>query len=177
ILCAKTALNVKHRRGWNVGYWWLPGQNPPSKAELDRPTLKPLPAERFEMAQWKLCRVPVDHHVEVERNYELLEARFTASVVELYYRGRRVASHPRPPGQGQYSTCPPHKPRAHREHAEWSPSRLIAWAEKTGPTTARMVAEIPHRRRHPEQGYRACLRLMRLARSALRRRVLALNAS
>ncbi|MGH8524947.1 MAG: Mu transposase domain-containing protein [Gammaproteobacteria bacterium] len=92
--------------------------------QLDRTALKPLPAERFEMAQWKLCRVHVDHHVEVERNYysvpytllhELLEARFTASVVELYYRGRRVASHPRLPGQGQYSTCPPHRPRAHRE--------------------------------------------------------------
>ncbi|MGH8569802.1 MAG: IS21 family transposase, partial [Gammaproteobacteria bacterium] len=55
-------------------------------------------------------------------------------------------------------------PHAHREHAEWSPARLIAWAEKTGPTTARMVAEILHRRRHPEQGYRACLGLMRLGR-------------
>ena len=142
-------------------------------AELDRPVLQPLPAERFEMAQWKFCRVHVDYHVDVERNYysvpypllhERLEARFTASVVELYHRGRRVASHPRLSGQGPYSTGPQHRPPAHRAQAEWSPSRLIAWAEKTGPTTARLVTEILHRRRHPEQGYRACLGLMGLGR-------------
>ncbi len=127
-------------------------------AALDRPALKPLPAERFEMAQWKLCRVSLDYPVEVERNYysvpcvllhEPLEARFTASVVELYYRGRRVASHPRLPGPGQYSTCSEHMPRAHREHAEWSPSPLIAWAalQPVCRTELRRAGGDPHRYR------------------------------
>ena len=55
-------------------------------------------------------------------------------------------------------------PRAHRAHAEWTPSRLIAWADQTGPATGRLVAGILERRPHPEQGYRACLGLMRLGR-------------
>jgi transposase len=55
-------------------------------------------------------------------------------------------------------------PRAHRAHAEWTPSRLIAWAAQTGPATGRVVAGILAQRPHPEQGYRACLGLMRLGR-------------
>ena len=55
-------------------------------------------------------------------------------------------------------------PRAHRAHAEWTPSRLIRWAEQTGPATGHLVAEILRQRPHPEQGYRACLGIMRLGR-------------
>jgi hypothetical protein len=55
-------------------------------------------------------------------------------------------------------------PRSHRAHAEWTPSRLIRWASKTGPVTGRLVARILESRPHPEQGYRACLGIMRLGR-------------
>ncbi len=67
-------------------------------------------------------------------------------------------------GRGNYSTCHEHMPASHRAHAEWSPSRLIRWAEKTGPATGRVVAEILATFRHPEQGYRSCLGIMRLAK-------------
>jgi transposase len=139
---------------------------------LDRPALKPLPVGRYEMARWKLCRVNIDYHVEVERHpysvpYQLvgeqLEARYTASVVEIYYKGRRLDSHARRYDH-QPSTKPEHMPSSHRAHAEWTPSRLIHWAEKTGPATGRLVAGILESRPHPEQGYRACLGLMRLGR-------------
>jgi hypothetical protein len=55
-------------------------------------------------------------------------------------------------------------PAAHRAHAEWTPSRLISWAAKTGPATGHVVEAILKSRPHPEQGYRACLGLMRLGR-------------
>lgn len=137
--------------------------------QLERPALKALPSACFEMGQWKTCRVNIDYHIEIERNYysvpyslvhEEVEARFTASIVEAYFKGRRIASHPRLHRRGQPSTDPAHMPRAHREHAEWSPSRLIDWAAKSGPATARVVTAILHTRAHPEQGYRACLGLM-----------------
>jgi transposase len=57
-----------------------------------------------------------------------------------------------------------HMPSSHRAHAEWTPSRLIHWGEKTGPATGRVVAGILKSRPHPEQGYRACLGLMRLGK-------------
>jgi transposase len=91
-----------------------------------------------------------------------VEARLTQTTVEVFLRGRRVASHARLTGRGRYSTDVAHMPRAHRAHAEWTPSRLIAWADQTGPATGRLVAGILERRPHPEQGYRACLGIMRL---------------
>ena len=139
---------------------------------LDRPALKPLPRGRYQMAEWKPCRVNIDYHVEVERHpysvpyqliHELVEVRYTASTVEVYYKGRRVASHARRYDH-QPSTLTEHMPSSHRAHAEWTPSRLIHWAEKTGPATGRLVAGILKSRPHPEQGYRACLGLMRLGR-------------
>jgi transposase len=140
---------------------------------LDRPALKPLPAERYQMAEWKPCRVNIDYHVAVEHNYysvpyqlvgELLEARFTPTIVEVYLKDKRVASHRRLAGRGQVSTQTAHMPSSHRAHAEWTPSRLVRWAEKTGLATGRMVAEILSRHRHPEQGYRACLGILRLGK-------------
>ena len=77
---------------------------------------------------------------------------------------RRIASHRRLPERGQVSTQPEHMPHAHRAHAEWTPSRLIAWAAKTGPATAQVVSDILASRPHPEQGYRACLGLLRLGK-------------
>ena len=140
---------------------------------LDRPALRALPPNRYEMAEWKDCTVNIDYHVAVAHNYysvpyqlvgEVVEARSTVSVVEVFLRGRRIASHRRRSGRGQYATLAEHMPRSHRAHAEWTPSRLIAWAEKTGPATGRVVAEILKSRPHPEQGYRSCLGIMRLAR-------------
>ncbi len=116
----------------------------------------------------------IDYHVAIDHNFysvpyqlidESLEARFTASTVEVFFKGRRVAAHARLTGRGRYATLLEHMPRAHRAHAEWTPSRLIAWAEQTGPATGRLAAGILERRPHPEQGYRACLGLMRLGRA------------
>jgi transposase len=139
---------------------------------LDRPALGPLPSGRYEMAEWKPCRVNIDYHVDVKRHpysvpyqliHERVEVRYTASIVEVYYKGRRVASHARR-WDHQPSTLAEHMPSSHRAHAEWTPSRLVHWAEKTGPATGRLVAGILNSRPHPEQGYRACLGLMRLGR-------------
>ena len=141
--------------------------------QLDRVALKPLPTTRYELAEWKPCRVNIDYHVEVEHNfysvpYQLVhapvEARFTQTTVEVFDNGRRVASHVRLIGRGRFATQLDHMPRAHRAHAEWTPSRLIAWAAQTGPATGRVVAGMLEQRPHPEQSYRACLGLMRLGR-------------
>lgn len=142
--------------------------------QLDRPALKPLPRERYELREWKPCGVNIDYHVEVDRNFysvphallhEEVEARFTQATVEVFFRNKRVASHPRLSGRGRHHTDPAHMPAAHRAHAEWSPSRLIAWGDKTGQATGRVVAEILRRLPHPEQGYRSCLGLLRLGKA------------
>ena len=99
--------------------------------QLDRPALRPLPAARYVLAHWKLCRVNIDYHVEVERHaysvpYQLVreqvEVRYTTHTVEIFHRDKRVASHRRRYDR-QPSTAVEHMPSAHRAHAEWSPSR------------------------------------------------------
>jgi transposase len=142
---------------------------------LDRPALKPLPQHRFELAEWKKCRINIDYHVEIDFNYysvphqllsqgPQLEACVTSSTVEILHRDKRVATHPRLRGRGRHSTLFEHMPSSHRAHAEWTPSRLIAWAQKTGPATGRVVAEILRSRPHPEQGFRSCLGILRLGK-------------
>jgi transposase len=142
--------------------------------QLDRPLLRPLPTSRYEFAEWRDASVNIDYHVLVEHNYysvpyqlvhQRVEVRLGATTVELFLKGRRVASHRRHWGRGQYATESAHMPHAHRAQAEWTPSRLINWAETTGPATAALVAALLASKPHPEQGYRACLGLMRLSKT------------
>lgn len=140
---------------------------------LDRPALKPLPPTRYEMATWKTCRLNIDYHVVVEGNYysapfqlirQEVDVRITNSTIEIIHNSRRITSHRRLSGKGRSSTKPEHMPSSHRAHAEWTPSRLIRWAEKHGAATAALVQQIMADRPHPEQGFRSCLGIMRLGK-------------
>lgn len=151
----------------------LPGSRASTFAELDAPALLPLPPQRYEMAHFKTVKVGINYHAEVERHHysvphalvgKMLEARITASTVELVHRGQRVASHVRSALQGGSSTVPEHMPAAHRAHMEWTPERLLHWGGTVGPATAEVVARMLSGNRHPEHGYRACLGLQSLAR-------------
>jgi len=143
-------------------------------AELDRPALRPLPAARYVLAHWKTVRASIDYHVEVDRHYysvpyhlagEKLEARFTTTTVEILHRGRRIASHARSQAAYRHTTITEHMPKSHQAHLEWTPSRLIHWAEGIGMATAQVVCTILERKPHPEMGYRACLGILRLEKA------------
>ena len=142
--------------------------------DLDRPALKPLPADRYEYAEWRKARVNIDYHIQVDgRFYSVphalarreVEVRLGTTTVEIFHKHRRVAAHIRGRGKGGYTTDPGHMPAAHRAHLQWTPSRLVRWARKTGPETAAFARKLLESRPHPEQGYRSCLGLMRLARA------------
>ena len=153
----------------------LPGSRRAAFESVDRPALRALPAEPYVFSQWKKVRVHVDYHIELERHYysvphalvgRELHARFTAHTVELFHRGQRVASHVRSHLPGRHTTVAEHMPEKHRRFAEqWSPERFSRWAEKIGPATAALITEVLHARRHPEQSYRSCLGILRLAKT------------
>lgn len=151
----------------------LPGCRASSFAQLDQPALKPLPATRMAIARFKPARVSIDYHVELDGHYysvphrlvgERVELRITATTVEVLHGQSRVAAHALNPRRGAHSTTPEHMPTSHREHLQWTPSKLIAWGERIGSATAAVVRWQMEHRDHPEQGYRSCLGLMRLAR-------------
>jgi len=149
----------------------LPGSRQSLFESLERPALRPLPREPFEYAEWKLVRVNIDYHVDILGHYysvpytlvkAQLEARISARTVEVFHKGKRVASHPRSPHRGRHTTLKEHMPKAHRHYAEWTPQRLIGWASKTGGATAQVIEAILTARAYPQQGFRACLGIMRL---------------
>jgi transposase len=141
--------------------------------ELDRPALKELPAEPYQYAEWRVRRVGLDYHVDIDGHYysvphrlirEQLDARITERMIELFCKGERVAVHIRGGGRGRHTTIPEHMPSAHRRYAEWTIERIRTDAAAIGPSTAKLVTLILESRPHPEQGYRACIGILRLAR-------------
>jgi transposase len=170
----------------------LPGSRRSLFEGLDKSALQPLPDQPYEFATWKVATVSIDYHVEVDHRYysvpyqlvgERCDVRIAASTVEAFYRGHRVASHLRAQRPNGFATDPAHMPESHRRHLEWTPGRLIRWAEQTGPATAEVVEAILRSRPHPEQGFRSCLGVFRLGRSygadrleAACRRALAIQA-
>ena len=175
VFCSLAEANVaiRERLDWlnHRPFRKLPGCRASLFETLDRPALRPLPAQPYEYATWKSAKVNIDYHVELERHYysvpcalvgQSCDLRASAGTLEIFFHGRRVASHRRSSEPGRFSTDPAHMPESHRRHLEWTPSRIVAWAAQTGPATAALVDAILASRRHPEQGYRTCLGILRL---------------
>lgn len=142
-------------------------------AEVDRPALKPLPGEPYAFAVWKRCRVAPDYHVEIDGHWysapfrlikELVDVRVADKTVEIFLKGQRVASHVRALSRRGHTTIAEHMPSSHRRHAAWTPARIVAYAEKIGPSTAALCEAIMTARPHPEQGFRSCLGILALTR-------------
>lgn len=90
-----------------------------------------------------------------------VDLRLGEKTVGNMHHHRLVASHPRVRAYG-FSTVPAHTPESHRRHALWTPARIEAWAQTTGPKTAELVATLMVERPHPKHGYRSCLGIISL---------------
>jgi transposase len=138
---------------------------------IDRPALKALPVDDFTISEYKIARVNINYHVELERhNYSVpytcvqkeVTIRYTARVVEVLYKGESIASHLRRNKPGGYSTIDEHMPPRHKAHVKWSPERMINWVGEAGPSTKKMAEVIIASRRHPEESYKVILGMIRL---------------
>jgi transposase len=141
-------------------------------ASLDKPALRTLPGDGFDLSQWSRARVNIDYHVAFDDNlysvpynlvHEMVEIRSTPLTVEILHNGARVASHVRSRGRGHAVTNNEHRPKSHQAHLEWPPSRMVQWAQKIGPFTAQLFERMMADKPHPEMGYRGCLGVIRLA--------------
>ena len=147
---------------------------------LDKPALRSLPVTRYEYGDWETHRVNIDYHVEFDNHWysvpyhltqQEVEVRATASIVEIFHRGVRVASHARSYDPYTATTVNDHRPKAHQRRLEWTPSRLVEWARNIGPATAELFDRIMASKPHPEQGFRSCLGILRLAKQYSNQRV------
>ncbi len=157
-------LNDRPMRGWGTTRRALFEQ-------IDRPALLPLPPTPYEFAEWKRCRVSLDYHVEIAKHFysvpfqllrQEVEARITAKTVEVFHRGKLVATHLRSLRRHRPSTVPEHMPSSHRRYRDWTHERILREAVAIGDDTAALVETILRSRPHPEQGFRSCIGILSL---------------
>jgi transposase len=122
----------------------LPGSRQSVFVSVDQPALKPLRADRYEFAEWKVATVGIDYHVEATGHYysvpyrharQKVELRLTAGTVEIFQKGERLASHTRSVAKGQHTTTDAHLAPAHQRVAGWNSQRFLDWAAKASPLT------------------------------------------
>jgi transposase len=141
--------------------------------------LKPLPPERFELAEYKVAKCSIDYHVQVDSQrysvpYRLigrkLEVRLTEREVKVYDGREEVAVHKRLYGQkGQYSTVREHMPASHQNYDnDWSPERFLRWAEGVGPATRWVIEYVLVTKAVAEQAFVPCMNILNLAKRGKR---------
>jgi transposase len=141
--------------------------------ELDRPALTPLPDEPYEYAEWKRCRVNLDYHIEIAKHYysvphsllrQEVDARITQKTVEIFLRGKRVASHLRSVLPHRPTTVAEHMPSSHQRYRDWTHERIRCEAAKVGPDVDTLIDVILGSRPHPEQGFRSAIGILGLVK-------------
>lgn len=141
--------------------------------EEEMPLLAPLPATRYELADWKQSTVQFNYHISVDGMlysvpYEYIKrkvnVRITDKTIEVFYNHNRICSHRRLYGRkGQYSTIVEHMPEDHQKYLEWNGDRFRKWAERIGTNTYQVVDAILTSKRVEQQTYKSCMGLLRLA--------------
>ncbi len=126
------------------------------------------------MAAWKIAKVGIDYHVEAHGHFysvpyrharETVEVRATSRTVEVFLKGERIAAHMRGSGDGKHTTLAEHMPSSHRRYADWNVERIQREAALIGPSASLLCEMILRDRPHPEQGFRACLGIVRLVKA------------
>jgi transposase len=144
-----------------------------SSFEEEKPFLLPLPPRPFELATWKVATVGPNYHISVDSmNYSVpyeyikqkVDVRITKGTVEIFFDTNRICSHPRLYGRAnQYSTVEDHMPPNHQQYVQWNGERFAKWAAKIGHNTETVVRAILTGFKVEQQGYKACMGLLKLA--------------
>lgn len=161
-----TELNRKPFKQW-------PGNRRQWFEQLDQPALSPLPKHAYQFVDIKTVRVNIDYHIQYDQHLysvphhcvgEPVEVRAGEHLIEIYFHNSRIATHVRKFHPGT-TTEPAHMPEQHAKHQQWTPGRLMNWAQALGPDVLIWVKTQLQRKPHPEQAYRVCLGLLNLQRS------------
>lgn len=151
----------------------LPGSRRSAYLKQDKPFLKPKPVAKYIYTEIKLAKVHIDYHIEVDKHYysvpytlvkEKVEAHITNNTISIYHNNQRIVTHAKSNQKGRHTTLTEHMPEAHKFKSKWTPERFRMWADDIGAATCSIVENILQQRLHPEQGYRACLAVLTLAK-------------
>lgn len=144
--------------------------------QTERTALRPLPAVRFEMQEWRYAKVHRDYHICVNKHFysvphkligEKLDVCLSKNRLEVFHHSVRVAIHPRNDTPNQFTTVEKHMPKSHQSYCEQqrdaSIEKLMYWAKSVGPDVHACVEQFFKSRTFPQQAIRAVMGLKRLS--------------
>ena len=139
----------------------------------ERASLSPLPKNSYEVSTWKSAKVAFNYHIQADDRYysvpfeyikRQVDVRITRNTIEVFYEGTRICSHVRLYDTKQkYSTMEAHMPPNHQQYIQWDGARFRKWAANIGPNTTAVIKSILTCYKVEQQGYRACMALLKLA--------------
>jgi len=143
--------------------------------EIEQPVLKPLTPEKYELRSFQSVKVQFNYHVflSCDNHYysvpyqhrgKRVKIIYADSYVEIYRNNIRIAFHKRVRTRNKYTTIPEHMPHNHRFYNDWSPEKMIEWAEQKGSFIRELVEKLLEKRTHPEQSYKVCLGVINLSK-------------
>jgi hypothetical protein len=128
--------------------------------EDERRALAPLPATPYQYAEWRTATVHRDDPVAGDRRYDRvpyplvgqrLDIRLSATTVECFQAGERVARHPRDPQVRWHTRSEPRPPHHRAVQQGWDPALFRRQAAAMGPHTHQLIDTILARAVVPEQ--------------------------
>ena len=150
-----------------------PGSRKSVFLEEERNMLLPLPTVPYEIATWKKAMVAFNYHICVDSQYysvpheyirHQVDVRVTSRMIEIFYNGLRISSHPRLTGyHGQYRTVDEHMPPKHRKSSDWNGERFVSWAQTMGPNITEVIRSVLSGCKVEQQGYRACMGILKMS--------------
>ena len=143
--------------------------------ELDKPAIKALPLQPYELAYWEKCSINGSYHVTVKgHSYSVphkyvkqtVEIRYNQKTVEIFFKGKIIAIHERSNLPGGFSTNPNHRPHSHKHYADLCPEKLLEMANKIGESTTNWIEKVLYdKSKHIRQQEKICLGVLRLCKT------------
>jgi transposase len=154
--------------------------------KIEKNALKPLPISLFDYKSSSKASIQSDYHIKlsVDKKYYSVPYKYyseslknsskkikadiyyTNAVVEIFFKGERIASHKRDYTGQKYITKAEHMPEKHKRYLErWNPERMINLAKSKGDNISELVERIIVNHKHPEQSYKTCRGLIFLSKS------------
>jgi transposase len=144
--------------------------------EIDKPALRPLPQFDYEYREFKMLKVNIDYHIALEKTYysvpyqllhKKVEVWYSNTIVDIYYEGKKITTHPKSSQKGKYVTKMEHMASSHKKYLEWNPGKILNWGKSIGDSTVKLLDTIMKNKAYPEIGFKACMGILNLYKKYL----------
>lgn len=142
--------------------------------EEEKKLLKPLPAVRYQMSEWRSAKIHPDCHIQVDKNFystpfryvgQTVRVKLTEKMVEVFDNDSQpIAAHARLGGYGKFSTFDAHYPEAKVSVARFEVHHAKEQAKRIGPNVEKLI-EMLLSGEHPLRHLRRVQGILRLIRS------------